>query len=79
MLSDEQLRGLDAGFPVLGPLRRPPPRSARGAEVVLLMGVPGAGKSRAAAAYVGCGYERPRGSSSSSRARATKARSSRRD
>ena len=67
VLSVEQRRGLDERFPVLGPLRRPPPRSARGAEVVLLMGVPGAGKSRAAAAYVGRGYERPRGSSSTTR------------
>ncbi len=57
-LSEEQLRVLDARFPVLGALRRPSQRSASGAEVVLLMGVPGAGKSRAAAAYVARGYER---------------------
>jgi len=39
-LSEEQLRVLDARFPVLGALRRPSQRSASGAEVVLLMGHP---------------------------------------
>jgi aryl-alcohol dehydrogenase-like predicted oxidoreductase len=51
---------LDARFPVLGELRRPPVRSAArdDAEVVILMGVQGAGKSRAAEAFVARGYER---------------------
>jgi aryl-alcohol dehydrogenase-like predicted oxidoreductase/predicted kinase len=35
-----------------------PPRPARGAEVVLVMGIPGAGKSRVAARYAARGYTR---------------------
>ena len=58
-LDDDTLRTLDARFPILGALRRPPPRApTTGAEVVILMGIPGAGKSRSAAAYVERGYER---------------------
>ena len=37
---------------------RPVPRAGTGAEIVLVMGIPGAGKSRVAAEYVGRGYER---------------------
>ena len=58
VLSEEQLLLLDARFPVLGALRRPAPRVTGGAEVVLLMGIPGAGKSAAAETYVARGYER---------------------
>lgn len=58
VLSEEQLLLLDARFPVLGALRRPALRVTGGAEVVLLMGIPGAGKSRAAETYVARGYER---------------------
>lgn len=59
-LTDGDLFALDARFPVLGALRRPPTRkSAEGAaEIVLMMGIPGAGKSRAAEALVADGYER---------------------
>ncbi|HSO33265.1 MAG TPA: aldo/keto reductase, partial [Labilithrix sp.] len=58
VLEEEELRSLDTRFPVLGTLRRPPSPSRTGAEVVLLMGVPGAGKSRCAERYVARGYER---------------------
>jgi predicted kinase len=54
------LARLDKRFPGLGSLRGPalrPPEEAR-AEVVVLMGIPGAGKSRAAASFVARGYER---------------------
>jgi predicted kinase len=60
-LEDDDLAALDARFPSLGELRRPPLalRVAGGrAEVVLIMGVPGSGKSRAAEAYVARGYQR---------------------
>jgi aryl-alcohol dehydrogenase-like predicted oxidoreductase len=60
-LDGDQLAALDARFSTLGRMRRPPPAPpvARGnAEVVLVMGVPGSGKSRAAEAYVARGYER---------------------
>lgn len=61
MLDEEQLAALDARFAALGGLRRPSTvvagaRAQR--EVVLLMGVPGSGKSRAAQAYTERGYER---------------------
>jgi aryl-alcohol dehydrogenase-like predicted oxidoreductase/predicted kinase len=65
VLGDADLEALDVRFPVLGALRRPlraPSTTGRTAgprrEVVLLMGVPGAGKSRAAEGYVARGYER---------------------
>lgn len=58
LLSEEQLLLLDARFPVLGALRRPAPRVTGGAEVVLMMGIPGAGKSRSAESYVARGYQR---------------------
>jgi len=66
-LGDEDLAALDQRFPRLSELRRPRvagPRvvgtvdAAGSAEIVVLMGVPGAGKSRAAEAYVARGYER---------------------
>jgi aryl-alcohol dehydrogenase-like predicted oxidoreductase/adenylate kinase family enzyme len=62
VLDDADLAAIDERFARLAELRRP--RMARshgstlGAEVVVLMGVPGAGKSRAAEAYVARGYER---------------------
>jgi hypothetical protein len=50
---------LDERFPLLGALRRPARPQARvPGEVVLMMGIPGAGKSRAAEAFVARGYER---------------------
>jgi aryl-alcohol dehydrogenase-like predicted oxidoreductase len=60
-LDADQLAALDARFSSLGRTRRPPPASPvthGSAEVVLIMGVPGSGKSRAAEAYVARGYER---------------------
>jgi len=59
-LDELDLVALDARFPVLGALRRPPVgKSTEGAaEIVLMMGIPGAGKSRAAEALVARGYER---------------------
>jgi len=41
-----------------GPSRGPPPRPADDAEVVLVIGIPGAGKSRVAEQYVARGYLR---------------------
>lgn len=61
VLGDDELALLDARFPRLGALRRPPVRVApadAAREVVLLMGIAGAGKSRLAASYVARGYER---------------------
>jgi aryl-alcohol dehydrogenase-like predicted oxidoreductase len=60
-LDDAQLAALDARFSALGTTRRTRPAAPvlhGDAEVVLLMGVPGAGKSRATEAYVARGYER---------------------
>jgi aryl-alcohol dehydrogenase-like predicted oxidoreductase len=58
-LSDEDLQIMDEGFPWLAALRKPAPAAvARDAEIVMLMGVAGAGKSSAAEAYVARGYER---------------------
>lgn len=59
-LADGDLVALDARFPVLAGLRRPPAvgNTEGAAEVVLMMGIPGAGKSRAAEALVCQGYER---------------------
>jgi len=57
-LHPNQLAALDARFSSLGRTRRPPPRVSGNAEVVLVMGVPGSGKSTAAQAYVERGYER---------------------
>jgi adenylate kinase family enzyme len=63
VLGEEDLALLDERFARLGELRRPRPISAsrvtaRDVEVALLMGVPGAGKSRAAEGFVARGYER---------------------
>jgi aryl-alcohol dehydrogenase-like predicted oxidoreductase len=59
-LDESDLDAMDARFPTLAELRRPRSVAARAgnAEVVLLMGVQGAGKSRAAEAFVARGYER---------------------
>jgi len=62
-LEEQDLLAIDDRLPRLGELRRPrvaPVRDARAsdAEVVILMGVPGAGKSRAAEGFVARGYER---------------------
>jgi aryl-alcohol dehydrogenase-like predicted oxidoreductase len=49
----------DAELERLAPSRRPTATSRQGgAEVVLVMGIPGAGKSRVAQEYVACGYLR---------------------
>jgi aryl-alcohol dehydrogenase-like predicted oxidoreductase/predicted kinase len=61
VLDDEDLASLDARFPGLAMTRCPPrapPPGARTAEVVLVMGVAGSGKSRLAESYVARGYER---------------------
>lgn len=59
-LDATQLEALDARFPALGQTRKPAARAHRAGdtEIVLLMGVPGSGKSRAAQDYVARGYER---------------------
>ena len=59
-LTEDQLASLDARFPALGALRRPASTVAapRDAEIVLMMGIAGAGKSSAAEEYVARGYER---------------------
>jgi aryl-alcohol dehydrogenase-like predicted oxidoreductase len=49
---------LDARFLSLGAFRNPRVAAARDVEIALLAGVPGAGKSCAAAAFVARGYER---------------------
>ena len=61
VLSEADLDILDARFPSLAALRRPPPPpSALDAsrDVTILMGIAGAGKSRLAESYVARGYER---------------------
>jgi aryl-alcohol dehydrogenase-like predicted oxidoreductase len=61
VLSADQLAALDERFSSLGRMRCPTPAlpiTPRDVEVVLLIGVPGSGKSRAAQAYVERGYER---------------------
>lgn len=61
VLDAGQLAALDERFVSLGRTRcpaSPAPVAPRDAEVVLLMGVPGSGKSRAAQSYVERGYER---------------------
>ncbi|MBS2019239.1 MAG: aldo/keto reductase [Deltaproteobacteria bacterium] len=59
-LDERELASLDERFPVLASLRRPPEivQGAGGAEVVLMMGIPGAGKSSVAARMAGEGWER---------------------
>jgi aryl-alcohol dehydrogenase-like predicted oxidoreductase len=63
-LSEDDLVAIDARLARLGDFRRAratperPMVRRRDVEIVLLMGVPGAGKSRAAEGYVARGYER---------------------
>jgi aryl-alcohol dehydrogenase-like predicted oxidoreductase/histidinol phosphatase-like enzyme len=63
-LTDEDRARLDERFPSGAVLRRPrdasplPAPAAAGGEVVLIMGLPGAGKSTAARAFVDEGYAR---------------------
>jgi aryl-alcohol dehydrogenase-like predicted oxidoreductase len=60
-LHADALAALDWRFSSLGRMRRPPPAlhaAPANAEVVIVMGVPGAGKSRSAKAYLERGYER---------------------
>ena len=57
-VAEDELEGLDVA---LGRPRATPPRRARaakGGEVVVVMGIPGAGKTRVAQEYVGRGYLR---------------------
>jgi aryl-alcohol dehydrogenase-like predicted oxidoreductase len=56
-LADDELERLDAalGGPHVTPRRR---RATKRGEVVVVMGIPGAGKTRIAEAYVGRGYTR---------------------
>ena len=49
---------LDRAFGSFGRARRQPARSRDGGEVVIVMGIPGAGKSRVAEQYVARGYAR---------------------
>jgi aryl-alcohol dehydrogenase-like predicted oxidoreductase/adenylate kinase family enzyme len=60
VLDDDDLVALDGRFQTLGSLRRPPRASAgaRDVEVVMVAGIPGAGKSRLAEEMVAVGYER---------------------
>jgi aryl-alcohol dehydrogenase-like predicted oxidoreductase len=61
VLDDDALASLDARFPGLALARRPPrspPAHSAKAEVVILMGLAGSGKTRHAEAWVGRGYER---------------------
>ena len=59
LLDEDELVALDERFPALAGLRHPrPPASASEAEVVMIAGVTGAGKSRAAEALVARGYQR---------------------
>jgi aryl-alcohol dehydrogenase-like predicted oxidoreductase len=56
-LDDAERTALDRAFRSIAPIARPR-RTARRAEVVLVMGIPGAGKTRVAEDYVGRGYLR---------------------
>jgi aryl-alcohol dehydrogenase-like predicted oxidoreductase/histidinol phosphatase-like enzyme len=56
VLADADLRALEARSPAAA--RRPAHRPAGDGEVVLLMGIPGAGKSRLAESWVARGHER---------------------
>jgi aryl-alcohol dehydrogenase-like predicted oxidoreductase len=61
VLDEEELAALDGRFPTLAGLRRPPPAAppaARDAEVVMVAGIQGAGKSRAAERLLAGGYLR---------------------
>ena len=58
LLDDDERSALDDAFGRRRTRAAVPPPTARGAEVTLVMGIPGAGKSHAAAAYVERGYVR---------------------
>jgi hypothetical protein len=60
VLSDADFAILDARFPTLAGVRKPPPRAPidSSREVVVLMGLAGAGKSRLVENWVARGYER---------------------
>jgi aryl-alcohol dehydrogenase-like predicted oxidoreductase len=58
-LDEPTLRALDDRFPALGAVRRPRPRAATtDREVVMIMGIAGAGKSRLAAEWTARGHVR---------------------
>jgi aryl-alcohol dehydrogenase-like predicted oxidoreductase/predicted kinase len=57
-LDDEEIEALTGAFGFVSPARRPKPSTAVPGEVVIVMGIPGAGKSRLAAGYVERGYLR---------------------
>jgi aryl-alcohol dehydrogenase-like predicted oxidoreductase/predicted kinase len=58
VLRGEDRAALGAALDVAPPRRPPPPRATDQAEVVLVMGIPGAGKTRVAADYVERGFAR---------------------
>jgi aryl-alcohol dehydrogenase-like predicted oxidoreductase/predicted kinase len=58
VLSEDDRAVLDAAFGGTQPTRAPRRRPRAGGEVVLVMGIPGAGKSRVAEEYVARGYTR---------------------
>ena len=58
VLRDEDRSALAAVFGGATPRRRPRSRATAQAEVVLVMGIPGAGKTRVASGYVDRGYAR---------------------
>jgi len=57
-LDDRDRAALARAFGRSRPARRPRTRGATRAEVALVMGIPGAGKSRVAEQYLACGYRR---------------------
>jgi aryl-alcohol dehydrogenase-like predicted oxidoreductase len=58
VLDEEDLVALDGRFGTLAGLRRPSRVTGSSAEVVMVAGIPGAGKSRLAEKWVARGYER---------------------
>ena len=57
-LESEDRAALDETFGTPSPARSPRPRTAQASDVVVVMGVPGAGKSRVAEEYAARGYLR---------------------
>jgi aryl-alcohol dehydrogenase-like predicted oxidoreductase len=57
-LEDGDRAALERAFAIGGGVPTRPPRPHAAAEVVVVMGIPGAGKSRVAAEYAGRGYAR---------------------